>query len=316
MSYKVDRDLIKDAIYHNIVDWRERMIDAIRAVKPPQIGNEAPKAAAWVCFGFDAVNTLYPQLFPSRGSTSFPAALATGMLKRASLPIWALAQVQSAMASAYEAQIRQKQTELFSSYLDIRGEFEHRVQRITDGFMDSEFARALLPALQKHFSGWHFDDDLQADTKIKAFMGEAGLIEKHPNALRERVETGFGIVTRKIETIYKNSPDAPVPFLGQHGRLMYAPTTDMEWRETLDGEAYTGYKFYPVRNQDDALWIMANAYRMDVWENPRKYNPHMGSRLQPTTYVICRHPNRKPSDLLQTFDNPEQEISQALATAA
>lgn len=309
MSTPVTTDIVVDALTQSITDWRERTIDAIWQIGPAGLVSPGAQAAAWLSFGLSAVNQVFPQHSPAWLLRSPLGRVAGVALKRVALPVWVFSEVQRRFNEHYQAQVRSANRALFQAYRPIQFEFIRQVQAIARGFEDSAYGRMCARVLERHYKGRKFEDKREAVHDVCALLVDAGLVDTNPASIHDQVVAGFGVIAERVGKIFAGSPAAP----GENA-LRYAARADLYWRRSLDGVAYTTQEFQTVRRQEEALWLMAQAHAMDVWRDERRFLRN-GMRHVPTTYVVCRYPNRHYRDYLPSFEAAEAEMAQALRAA-
>lgn len=292
-------------------EWARHMETAIREVDLPRLDDGA-RSAAWLSFGSNLASELFPMFAPRRVERSVPARLAAAGLRRVAVPVMLLSQVQAAFADTYHDRVERQHDAVYRNFLDVRGELHNIIARQGREFPASDYGRVCFEALNEVLGGREEDDELLAGQMVQQAIEDANLINLNFTELAADVKAAFKPLVEKIELIHKNSPAAQ-GFL-QDGRLQFAPSGEQYWDTTLAGEGYTRHDFRPVHRQEDALWLMANAYRMRVWERQRDFT-RSGRRLPPTTYVVLEYPNRKPRDFIPSIDNVEGEVREALRMA-
>ncbi|MEX0730771.1 MAG: hypothetical protein WD057_08275 [Aquisalimonadaceae bacterium] len=309
-QHPVTRSMVIDAVQHHMNDWSMEMRFAIRALPAPTVSDQGLKAATWLAFGLNATHQLYPQFAPVGVRHNQPGRLLLTGLRRVSPQLWALSQVQQTMARHYRAQLRNADEKLFGNYLQFQDAFIRTIQQINDNFIDSAYGRAVIDAVFDHFKEGTYERDTQATRIVRDAIISAGLVEKDPHTIRTRVREGFGRLLEKTEMIFRGSPDAPGT-----NRLQFATSDSRHWRTVPFSHppvSHAVHKWTDVQSQRDALWLMANAYKMKVWRDERHYRTSGGMRI-PTTYVVYAYPNEEPEHLLPLISNPRPEIRNALA---
>ncbi|MEX1066583.1 MAG: hypothetical protein WED00_11450, partial [Aquisalimonadaceae bacterium] len=274
------------------------------------VSDQGLKAATWLAFGLNATHQLYPQFAPINVRHNRAGRLILTGLRRVSPQLWALSQVQKTMAHQYRAQLRMADEKLFTNYLQFQDTFVRKIQHINDNFIATQYGRAVIDAVLEHFKDKTYELKELAITAVRRSIADAGLVEKDPMILRTRVREGFGHLLEKTEMIYRSSPDAPGT-----NRLQFATSDDRHWRTVPFSHppvSHAVHKWTDVQAQSDALWLMANAYKMKVWRDERRYQTSGGRRI-PTTYVVYEYPGQEPEDLLPLVSNPGPQIRSALA---
>ena len=307
----ITREHLWDALDYLITDWREAMRSALLQTPAPALRHEGAKTAAWLSFGFDAANYLYPYMANHRLLQSkIPAGRVGAALSRVALPVWAISELQRYVGERYAAKVEHLDESLYRSHRRVCEQMVGDVQVIARDFGATKYAGEAMDALDACLAGKPYDREHSVAPKIREVIADSRLVDSDQRHIANQVHSALSPVVEKVRMMADACPE--VSGLSHPAELWYAPNGDMTWRKTLGGVGYVDHRWQIIRGQPEALKLMAHAHRMEVWQVP-------GSRLQHRplrTFVICRFPNRRPQDFLHSFGNVRGEWTSALRSAA
>jgi len=201
----ITREKLETAVslgfYNEIKLWGDNQKDALDhadAEVMPLLGGAPPffKAAAWLNFGLDGTEKLFPQ-----------SALAQG-IKKLTIPIAAANYAVEGFNALYRNEMEKSNALLRKDYNGIRDQFRDTIdQTILRDFINTPFSAAacktLVSVFSKHLN--ELADEHMAMSHCQGVIREAGLIESSSEAIRERTAEGFGAICRKVRDIYRGT---------------------------------------------------------------------------------------------------------------
>ena len=299
-------------------EWLSLLSDALDELQAPQLPTGEAGGEAGLAFGFNVVNNLFPHVEPNLATTT--ANMLRSGLSRAALPVFLISKAQEEFARQHASHIRNVNERLNKQFAEFTSEIYNEASDSVDdtgdpdGHLGPELYHLLRSAMVREAEATlarPTDQIIETEQRMRRLLDEAGLIETDKTVVTDRVKAAFDPIAERIQLIAKNSPNNR-QFGWPQRRLVYSASGDQVWRTTVTGVGYNSYEWERITYQEQARYLMKQAYKMEV-EEVTYYS--QGARIQETR-VINRMPNREPADLVPPLGDARIELEADLARAS
>lgn len=253
---------IHTAIDASIKLWRNNLKGEIRQATLPAIPDDDPliKSAVWFNFGVDAAKNL---------------SLATSLMSRAALPIWALFKAQELYADYYhQPRMSSAQNMLAANYQTFKSQLLNSIDIAEEQFMGQTYARQVKGTLEQLFQNHPFEEGGDKVGPIRKLIRDSKVIEVDNGTLQKVVSRNLGLAANKLIDLYRGTKHAG------RTKILYLsdnPRADMPHKLAVSsaschipgrgGESFVVPKHYrkiDTNNQADMAQLYSQAYIMDV----------------------------------------------------
>jgi hypothetical protein len=255
----ITQDMVGDALQEAARLWAENYKLVLQDTRFPQLPGAAEdplfKAFAWINFG---VNTT-KELFPKSGAGQLIEQLA----KRWSVPLFIIGTAQSQFKSYVDSIIASANAKLIEHFTKLRDAYTDLVDRQAAAFYRTPYYARARGEIFDYVKARSFSGLDQAKGFVFELIVNSDYIDVRQHAIRQAVDAGFKTLCDKVFVIYRS-------WIDKAGDDMYYASSPREVarneRDVFgDERAVIGTREYkPVRLRSDVIWILANAWQMEV----------------------------------------------------
>lgn len=257
-DFKLDMDMVGDAIQAEIELWREQASIALSQLKPPALiaDNLQLSAAAFLNFGMQIASFVFPV-----AAGSFKAGCA--------LPLWIVTTAQDDFNRRYTDRLDQANQLLAEGFTEFQLRLIDAVVNAERNFGGTEYARRIQNCIFTLMREDSFYNRLEAKNRIRRLISDAKIIMSTAADVRLLAEQSLGVIGRRLHDILRGtrannrnatiyvaeSMDIPLPRSG-------LDTASCSIPREVPYQTPKGYR--RVTSDSEVAWLLANAHRFEV----------------------------------------------------